>query len=162
MRRAVSDWLAVLLSRVRVVDLSGHHVDVGILETAELPPAPLDTLPGVQASDVELMAARRFAASRSADVSCLDELESPYSQSSGVTRSSEYRATSPMGPSPTAFGHPGSGGSIGFADPRHRFAFALTKTRLLSAMPGQDAAYLVAEATRDALGLSATEPMDAV
>src|SRR4030088_1759276 len=60
---------------------------------------------------------------------------------------------SPMGPTPAAFRHPGSGGSIGFADPRHRFAFALTKTRLVSAMPGQDAAYLVAEATRGALGL---------
>jgi CubicO group peptidase (beta-lactamase class C family) len=69
---------------------------------------------------------------------------------------------SPMGPSPAAFGHPGSGGSIGFADPRHRFAFALTKTRLVTAMPGQDAAYLVAEATRVALGLSATEPTSAV
>jgi hypothetical protein len=54
MRRAVSDWLAVLPSRVRVLDLNGHHVEVGILETAELPPPPLDTLPGVQASDVEL------------------------------------------------------------------------------------------------------------
>jgi len=38
----------------------------------------------------------------------------------------------------------------------------VTKTRLVTAMPGQDAAYLVAEATRVALGLSATEPMSAV
>ena len=68
---------------------------------------------------------------------------------------------SPMGPA-AAFGHPGSGGSIGFADPRHRFAFALTKTRLVSAMPGQDAAYLVAEATRSALGLSESAPTSAI
>jgi hypothetical protein len=49
----VSGWLAVLLSRVRILDLNGHHIAVGILETAELPP-PVDTLPGVQASAVEL------------------------------------------------------------------------------------------------------------
>jgi len=69
---------------------------------------------------------------------------------------------SPMGTSPSEFGHPGSGGSIGFADPRHRFAFALTKTRLVTAMPGQDAAYLVAEATRTAVGLSTTAASNAV
>jgi CubicO group peptidase (beta-lactamase class C family) len=68
---------------------------------------------------------------------------------------------SPMGPSPAAFGHPGSGGSTGFADPRHRFAFALTKTRLVSTVPGQDAAYLIAEATRAALGMATTAQIGA-
>jgi CubicO group peptidase (beta-lactamase class C family) len=61
---------------------------------------------------------------------------------------------SPMGPSLAVFGHLGSGGSIGFADPRDRFAFALTRTRLVTALPGQDAAYRIAEATRAAVGLS--------
>src|SRR5260370_42236447 len=61
---------------------------------------------------------------------------------------------SPMSPRATAFGHPGSGGSIGFADPERCFAFGLTKTRLVTALPGQDAAYLIAEATRAALDLS--------
>ncbi len=61
---------------------------------------------------------------------------------------------SPMGSQPGVFGHPGSGGSIGFADPRQRFAFALMKTRLVSLPePGVDAATLIAEATRAALGL---------
>lgn len=60
---------------------------------------------------------------------------------------------SPMGSRLTAFGHPGSGGSIGFADPEYRFAFALTKTRQVTGLPGTDAAYLVAEATRTALGI---------
>jgi CubicO group peptidase (beta-lactamase class C family) len=68
---------------------------------------------------------------------------------------------SAMGRSPAAFGHPGSGGSIGFADPTQRFAFALTKTRLVTAPPEQDAAYLVAETTRAALGLPGRRVMAA-
>ena len=60
---------------------------------------------------------------------------------------------SPMGNRLTAFGHPGSGGSIGFADPEYRFAFALTKTRQVTSPPGTDAAYLIAEAARTALGI---------
>jgi CubicO group peptidase (beta-lactamase class C family) len=35
--------------------------------------------------------------------------------------------TSPMGPRASAFGHPGYGGSIGFADPEYGFACGLTK-----------------------------------
>jgi CubicO group peptidase (beta-lactamase class C family) len=46
-------------------------------------------------------------------------------------------------------------GQIGFADPAPRFAFALTKTRLVNTLaPGTDAAWLVAHATRAALGLA--------
>jgi CubicO group peptidase (beta-lactamase class C family) len=66
--------------------------------------------------------------------------------------------SSPMGRSLASFGHPGSGGSIGFADPTNHFAFALTKTRLVTAPPEQDAAYLAAEATRAALGLPLSSP----
>lgn len=58
----------------------------------------------------------------------------------------------------TAFGHPGAGGSVGFADPTHRFAFALTKNRLVSSTPGGDAAYLVAKEVRAALGIEDTLP----
>ena len=38
---------------------------------------------------------------------------------------------------PTAFGHPGYGGSLGFAEPEHRFAFGFTKNRMVG---GSDAA----------------------
>ena len=58
-----------------------------------------------------------------------------------------------MGSRATTFGHGGAGGSIGFADPEHRFAFALSKTRHVAAAPGADAAYLVATETRRALGI---------
>jgi CubicO group peptidase (beta-lactamase class C family) len=58
-----------------------------------------------------------------------------------------------FGPRPSAFGHTGAGGSIGFADPEHRFALALTKTRLVDALPGESAAYLVAQEARAALGI---------
>jgi CubicO group peptidase (beta-lactamase class C family) len=60
---------------------------------------------------------------------------------------------SPMSARITAFGHAGYGGSIGFADPEHRFAFALTKNRLAFRLPGKDTANSVARAVREALGI---------
>ncbi|HEX2170919.1 MAG TPA: serine hydrolase domain-containing protein [Dehalococcoidia bacterium] len=60
----------------------------------------------------------------------------------------------PMGDRITVFGHTGAGGSIGFADPEHRFAFALTKNRLVwDSPPGETTADRVARAVRAALGI---------
>jgi CubicO group peptidase (beta-lactamase class C family) len=53
----------------------------------------------------------------------------------------------------TAFGHAGAGGTIGFADPAYRFAFALTKNRMRNAPSGEDTAFLVAREVRAALGI---------
>jgi CubicO group peptidase (beta-lactamase class C family) len=61
---------------------------------------------------------------------------------------------SAFGERSTGFGHTGAGGSIGLADPEHGFAFAIAKTRMVAAMPGEDAAYLVAKETRQALGIA--------
>lgn len=61
---------------------------------------------------------------------------------------------SAMGRRRTAFGHRGAGGSIGFADPEYRFAFALTKNRLVwTDEPGQSTAEKVAREVRGALGI---------
>lgn len=60
---------------------------------------------------------------------------------------------SAMGERATAFGHPGYGGSIGFADPEHHFAFGLAKTRMVASPPGEGAALLVARTIRAALGI---------
>ena len=60
---------------------------------------------------------------------------------------------SPMSARITAFGHAGYGGSIGFADPDHRFAFALTKNRLAFSLPEQSTVNKVASAVRAALGI---------
>jgi CubicO group peptidase (beta-lactamase class C family) len=53
----------------------------------------------------------------------------------------------------SAFGHAGAGGTVGFADPAYRFAFALTKNRMVNAPPGEDAAAIVAREVRACLGI---------
>lgn len=71
-----------------------------------------------------------------------------------VPRSLGYLLGAPSNPlgQPHVFGHDGMGGSVGFADPRHRFALALAKTRLSSDVDASTAS-LVARETRAALGL---------
>lgn len=60
---------------------------------------------------------------------------------------------SEMGARRSAFGHPGTGGMTGFADPAHRFAFALAKNRLVPPLPGISTALRVAREVRSALGI---------
>lgn len=61
---------------------------------------------------------------------------------------------SAMGSRLSAFGHPGYGGSIAFADPEYGFSFALVKNRLRGAAPdGQTVAMDAARAARRALGI---------
>jgi CubicO group peptidase (beta-lactamase class C family) len=63
------------------------------------------------------------------------------------------RQDSAMSERASCFGHPGHGGTIGFADPEYRFSFALTKNRLVSSAPGEGIVNKVARATRAALGI---------
>ncbi len=60
---------------------------------------------------------------------------------------------SAMGPRPTAFGHPGAGGALGFADPEQEFAFAITKNSLVAGTePGASAAAVIGSLVRRELG----------
>ena len=61
----------------------------------------------------------------------------------------------PLQDIPAAFGHPGHGGSLGFADPEHRFAFGFAKNYIIGG-PGRanDAAYRVLREARAALGIA--------
>lgn len=61
---------------------------------------------------------------------------------------------SPMSGRISAFGHPGAGGSIGFADPAYRLAIGFTKNRLSTTLdPSQSAAYRVAHRVREVLDI---------
>lgn len=62
---------------------------------------------------------------------------------------------SPMSARSSAFGHPGAGGSIGFADPENGFAFALLKNKLIwESHTSPQTALKVAREVRAALGLT--------
>ena len=48
----------------------------------------------------------------------------------GFMLSQPALADASFGPNPRAFGHPGAGGSVGFADPDARVVFAFTMNRM--------------------------------
>jgi CubicO group peptidase (beta-lactamase class C family) len=60
---------------------------------------------------------------------------------------------SPSGGRRTLFGHGGAGGSLGFADLMHHFAFGLTKNRMVESPPGEGTADRVLQEMLSALGL---------
>ena len=59
----------------------------------------------------------------------------------------------PMGANPSAFGHPGAGGSIGWADPERALGVAIVKNRMLApSTPAENTVLTTANAVRAALG----------
>ncbi len=58
---------------------------------------------------------------------------------------------------PHVFGHDGVGESVGFADPKRRFAFALAKTHLTNDWSRASTTHRIADEVRAALGLVSTE-----
>lgn len=102
---------------------------------------------------VRLMIPERLAIAATLQVEGHDEvLDEPIRKGLGYFLGAE---TSPMGPEPYLFGHPGAGGSLGFGDPRHGFAFALTKNRLVWDRPVHEtSAYRLARLIREELGIA--------
>lgn len=60
----------------------------------------------------------------------------------------------PLGPRESAFGHPGAGGSVAFADPETRLAVAVTLNKMSAPKPGEGATLEICDAIRDELGVS--------
>jgi CubicO group peptidase (beta-lactamase class C family) len=59
----------------------------------------------------------------------------------------------PMGPRPTAFGHPGAGGSVGFADPEAGLAVGLTINKMQYPLPGEGTTLEICDLIRKELGV---------
>lgn len=100
-----------------------------------------------------LMRPERLAVATTLQVDGHDEvLDEPIRKAMGYFLGSE---TAPMGPEPYLFGHPGAGGSLGYGDPQHGFAFALTKNRLVWDRPlHETAAYRLSRLIRRELGIA--------
>jgi CubicO group peptidase (beta-lactamase class C family) len=106
------------------------------------------TLDGVQLLTPEII--RQISAQQTADGDVV--LGAPIRKGLGYFLSGPHM---PLTGLPAAFGHPGHGGSLGFADPEHRLAFGFAKNYIVGG-PGRatDAAYLILREARAALGLS--------
>nr|AIT69703.1 beta-lactamase AS-Trib4-ORF2 [uncultured bacterium] len=59
------------------------------------------------------------------------------------------------GPRETAFGHPGAGGSIAFADPEVGLSIAVTINKMMSTLQAEGPTYEVCELIRNELGVNA-------
>jgi CubicO group peptidase (beta-lactamase class C family) len=59
-----------------------------------------------------------------------------------------------MGPRDTAFGHPGAGGSIAFADPEVGLSIAVTINKMYQGMNGEGPAFEICELIRNELGVN--------
>jgi CubicO group peptidase (beta-lactamase class C family) len=57
-----------------------------------------------------------------------------------------------MGRRETAFGHPGAGGAIGFADPEVGLGIAVTTNKMAFALPGQGTTEEICNLVRKDLG----------
>jgi CubicO group peptidase (beta-lactamase class C family) len=59
-----------------------------------------------------------------------------------------------MGPRKTAFGHPGAGGSIAFADPEVGLAVAVTINKMQTTLQAEGPTFEICELIRTELGLN--------
>ena len=60
----------------------------------------------------------------------------------------------PTGPRPTAFGHPGAGGSVGFADPEASLSVGVTLNKMSYPDPGEGVTLEICDLIRSELGVA--------
>ena len=58
----------------------------------------------------------------------------------------------PMGPHERTFGHPGAGGSVGFADPETGLAVGVVVNKMAYPMPGEGAVQAICDLLREQAG----------
>jgi CubicO group peptidase (beta-lactamase class C family) len=106
---------------------------------------------------VRLMSADRVTTASALAVDGMDEvLRGPFRRGLGFELG---RPGTPMGCTST-FGHGGQGESLGFADPRHRFAFALAKNNLTDDWSGNSTPNIVVREVRATLGIPAPDEVE--
>lgn len=104
--------------------------------------------------DTRLVSPGRIAAMQALQTDAVDlVLGTPIRKAAGFFLGNETDGVhGPMGPRPTAFGHPGAGGSVGFCDPEVGLAVAVTVNRMGGGGPGQGVTLEICDLIRKELG----------
>jgi CubicO group peptidase (beta-lactamase class C family) len=112
---------------------------------------------GGEADGVRLVSRARIAQMQRLMTEAEDRvLMTPVSKGVGFFLGGSVRdgVPGPMGPRKTAFGHPGAGGSVAFADPEAGLAIAVTINKMAFPLPGEGATLEICNLIREELGVN--------
>jgi CubicO group peptidase (beta-lactamase class C family) len=112
---------------------------------------------GGQVDGVRLMSAERIPLMTTVQVDAPDRvIMMPIAKSIGFFNGGQMPtgAHGATGPRATAFGHPGAGGSIAFADPEVGLSIAVTINKMQTTLQAEGPTFEVCELIRNELGVS--------